>query len=302
MIVYCVPNAGIHGGVKVAYRFVDALQAAGVAACIATPDGRASQWFRAGAPVLSRADALARMGPDDILMFSLPHDYAELRRGGQRLIFHCQGTDPLIDPIIRDPDVTVLTCWQQAAAYVRETARRESLDVGIDIPQQFQHRGEPKDPHVALHMPGRGLDEARALGRACSELELSTLGGLDETEVALAMRRASVYLATAEGEWFGLPALEAMAAGCLVYSLPTVGGAEYLDDGVNCFVGDLPHLEAAIGRVLQPGHAEEHAAMRSAAIATALGYRSAVQAPKVAAFAATLDEAARQPFRRRLRG
>ena len=296
MIVYCVPNGGIYGGIKVAFRFVDALQASGVAACIATPDGLASQWFRSQAPVLARADALARMGPADAVMFSLPHDYDELRATGRRLIFHCQGTDPLIDPIICDPAVTVLTCWRQAADYVRAVASREPIDVGIDIPEQFGHRGERKDPHVALFMPRRGLDAALALDRACPEIQLVPLDGLDESEVALMLRRASIYLATAEGEWFGLPALEAMAAGCLVFSLPPLGGMEYLEDGVNCFVGDLPYLEDAISRVLHPEHAHERAAMRSAAIATALRYRSAEQTTKITAFADTLDAATRQPF------
>ena len=285
MIVYCVPSEGVYGGIKVAYRFVDALQASGVAACIATPDGRASQWFRSQAPVLSRLEALGRLGADDIVMFSLPHDYLELRRTGSRLVFHCQGTDPLIDPILRDLDVTVLTCWQQAAEYVRDVAGREPIEVGIDIPEQFFHRGEAKDPHVALYMPRRGREAALALGRACRELEPVAIDGLDETEVALMMRRASIYLATAEDEWFGLPALEAMAAGCLVYSLPVRGGIEYLEDGVNCFVGDLTYLEDAIGRALHPEQADRHQAMRSAAIATALQYRSALQAPKVAVFA-----------------
>lgn len=296
MIVYAVPNQGIHGGIKVAYRFVDALQEQGVAACIATPDGYASTWFRSSAPVLPRSEALARMCDGDAIMFSLPHDHAELRRHGRPLYFHCQGTDPLIDPVLRDPDVTVLTCWQQATDYVRDVAGREAQEVGISIAPAFHHRGEPKDPRVAVHMPRRGRAIAERLVAACPQLQLVPIDGLDETEVALMMRRAGVYLATAEGEWFGLPALEAMAAGCIVFSVPALGGMEYLEDGVNCVVGSVAHLERELATLLDPARADHWNAMRNAAVATGLRYRQSAQAARVAAFAQNLPTAARSPW------
>ena len=163
MIAYVVPSAGIFGGIKVAYQFVDLLQDQGVATCIATPDGKASGWFRSRAPVVSRAWALDRLGDDDALMFSLPHDHAELKRTALPLFFHCQGTDPLIDPVLRDPDVAVLTCWQQAQDYAHATSGREAIDVGISISPAFHHRGELKDPHVATYMPRRGREVAERL-------------------------------------------------------------------------------------------------------------------------------------------
>ncbi len=297
MIVYAVPNDGIYGGIKVAYRFVDALQEQGVAACIATPDGRASTWFRSLAPVVTRSDALRRMGDGDAVMFSLPHDHAELARLDRPLYFHCQGTDPLIDPIIRNTDVTVLTCWQQASNYVQTAAGRDSVNVGISIAPSFHHQGEPKDPRVAVHMPRRGRAAAERLAMACPRLQLVPIDGLDETEVALMMRRAGVYLATAENEWFGLPALEAMAAGCIVFSVPVLGGMEYLDDGVNCIVGDIEHLEGEIAGLFDPAREVQWQAMRHAAIATGLRYRQAAQTPRIASFAASLPDLMCQPRR-----
>lgn len=290
MIAYCVPNEGIFGGIKAAYQFVDLLQEAGAAACIATPDGRASTWFRSSAPVLDRRTALARA---DAVAFSLPHDHAELRRCGLPLVFHCQGTDPLIDPILRDPDVTVLVGWRQSADYAH-AAGRDPVDVGIAVAPQFHHRGELKDPRVALFMPRRGRTIAERLAAACPDLRLVSVDRADETEVALMMRRAGVYLATAEGEWFGLPALEAMAAGCLVFSVPTVGG-EYLEDGVNCVTGDVGHLERELASLLDPARADHWRALRHAAVATGLRYRRAAQAERVAAWVDGLPDRWRAP-------
>lgn len=296
MIAYVVPSAGIFGGIKVAYQFVDLLQEQGVAACIATPDGKASGWFRSRAPVVSRAWALEHLGDGDALMFSLPHDHAELRRAGLPLLFHCQGTDPLIDPVLSDVDVTVLTCWQQAQDYALDVSGRPSIDVGISIAPAFHHRGELKDPHVAVYMPRRGREIAEQLGDACPDLHLVAIDGSDEADVAQMMRRAGVYLATAQGEWFGLPALEAMAAGCLVFSVPVIGGMEFLEDGVNCVVGDVDHLERELATLFDPARAAHWQSLRHAAIATGLRYRREAQAGKVAAFAATLPEAMRRPL------
>ena len=297
MIAYVVPSAGIFGGIKVAYQFVDLLQDQGVATCIATPDGKASGWFRSRAPVVSRAWALDRLGDDDALMFSLPHDHAELKRTALPLFFHCQGTDPLIDPVLRDPDVAVLTCWQQAQDYAHATSGREAIDVGISIAPAFHHRGELKDPHVATYMPRRGREIAERLADACPDLHLVPIDGSDEADVAQMMRRAGVYLATAEGEWFGLPALEAMAAGCVVFSVPVIGGMEFLEDGVNCVVGDVAHLERELATLFDPARAAHWQSVRHAAIATGLRYRREAQAAKVAAFAAALPDAMRRPLR-----
>ncbi|MEY4226015.1 MAG: hypothetical protein RL190_772 [Actinomycetota bacterium] len=297
MILYCVPSTGIHGGIKVAYQFVDLLGRAGACAAVATPDGRASGWFRSLAPVVRRDAALARLADDDIVMFSLPHDYDELRASGRRLVFHCQGTDPLIDPILRDPDVLVLTCWEEAATYVRAVAGREPVEVGIAVADAFHYRGEEKDALATLAMPRRGREIARGLAASEPRLALVEVDGLDECEVAALMRRAGVYLATAEDEWFGLPALEAMAAGCLVFSVPVRGGMEYLVDGVTCHVGSIGHLEQQIARLLDPAWADHWRAMRHAAMARALGYRLDAQLPRVRALVERLGPPARRPLR-----
>jgi glycosyltransferase involved in cell wall biosynthesis len=145
-------------------------------------------------------------------------------------------------------------------------------------------------------MPRRGRAIAERLAAAEPRLALAELDGLDEHEVAALMRRAGVYLATAEDEWFGLPALEAMAAGCLVFSVPVRGGMEYLEDGVTACVGPVEHLEQQIGRLLDPDLADHWRAMRHAAMARALDYRLDAQLPRVRALAEHLGPAACRPL------
>ncbi|MSX01943.1 MAG: glycosyltransferase [Actinobacteria bacterium] len=296
MIVYAVPSEGIFGGIKVAYQTVDALLSLGVSACIATPDGRASQWFRSSAPVLARAEALSRMSDDDLLMFSLPHDYVDLKASGRRLVFHCQGTNPLIDPVICDPDVELLACWRQAREYTVEIAGRESTDVGIQVTESFFYAGQTKLASRVSYMPRRGAETARRIALANPQLRLEPIDGLDEDGVAARLAVSSVFIASSEGEAFGLPALEAMASGCIVLSVPVVGGTEFLRDGDNCFYGDVDHLARSAKLLTDPASRERLSRMRNSAVATALRYRPAVSRGKLERWAACLSEAQRGPF------
>ena len=103
MLYYFVPDTTIFGGIKVAYQFVDALNALGVPAVIASPEGRAATWFSSHAAVVDAAAAYESFRPQDIAVFSLPHDYAWLRELPGQLFFHCQGTDPLRSSYRPDP-------------------------------------------------------------------------------------------------------------------------------------------------------------------------------------------------------
>jgi glycosyltransferase involved in cell wall biosynthesis len=273
MIVYFLPGTGIFGGIKVAYQFVDALADLGVPAVIAAPEGRAATWFASRAPVVDRDEALRRWRREDTAVFSLPDDHADLRGRVDRLVFHCQGTDPRIDPVLEDASVPVLTCWRQAHDYVA-AAGREPHDVGIAVAPAFHYAGQPKAPRSVVYLSRRGADVAdRVLdGLAGGGVQVHGLDGLDEAGLADALASASVFLATARGEWFGLPALEAMAAGCVVLSVPVVGGVEFLRDGDNAVYGEEDHLRNALRDLLGSADPLPGQRMRLAAIATAHGY------------------------------
>ncbi len=265
MLYYFVPDTTIFGGIKVAYQFVDALNALGVAAVIASPGGRAATWFHSHAAVVDAATVRQRFRAEDVALFSLPHDYASLRDLPGELVFHCQGTDPLIDPILADPAVRVLTCWKQATEYVQAHGVLDPIEVGISISTCFAYAGEPKHEQAVAYMPRRGAELCAAVRRACGAMRHVPIDGMREDEVARVMKYCSIFFATAEHEWFGLPALEAMSAGCVVVSVPVLGGMEYLEDGPQHYVGVVEEL-------LQERCAGVRFRMRQAAVATARRY------------------------------
>ena len=80
-----------------------------------------------------------------------------------------------------------------------------------------------------------------------------------------------------------MPALEAMAAGCVVLSVPTLGGREYLIDGRSgqiAAAGDLPLL---LRRLSQPDGRDLRARLRTGAAAVAARYRPSLQRAKLRA-------------------
>jgi glycosyltransferase involved in cell wall biosynthesis len=272
MLYYFVPDTTIFGGIKVAYQFVDALNALGVPAVIASPGGRAAAWFFSHAAVVDAATVRGSFRPQDIAVFSLPHDYVSLRELPGQLVFHCQGTDPLIDPILADPAVQVLTCWRQATEYAQAHGVHDPLEVGISIAPCFAYGGEPKFEYAVAYMPRRGAELCLSVRRMYGNPRYIAIDNMREDEVARVMKHSSFYLATAENEWFGLPALEAMSAGCVVVSVPVLGGMEYLDDGVNCRVVGPQDYTAAVGELLKEQSAGLRFRLRQAAVATALRY------------------------------
>jgi glycosyltransferase involved in cell wall biosynthesis len=277
MIYYFLPDSGIFGGVKVACQFADLLHRLGVPASVVLPGGKAPQWFPCQAAVWGEEQVRPSLSPSDWLMITWPPDYHRLQGLPAPLICHCQGTDELMDPIFADHRVPVLTCWQQATNYVVEHFGRSSVEVGIAISDCFFWDGGLKFDTLVSFMPRRGFPNVRKCLRRCPRLDFMPLDGLPEGEVARKLKQAGVFLATALGEQFGLPALEAMAAGCVVLSVPVKGGMEYLNNGENCLVVEPEQMAECLEWVTQPENRELRARMRSRAVATAMGYRISLQ-------------------------
>lgn len=272
MNYYVLPTHAIFGGVKVGVQFAQLLNELGAPCAVATPGGLAPDWFPARAAIVAQEWVIANVKPSDRILFSLPHDYARLKPLGVNLVFHCNGTDPLIDPIVADRGVAQLTCWAQATDYMRERGA-EPTEVGIAISDTFFYTGLPKQENTVCYMPRRGADLAAGTARANPALRFVAIDGLSESGVADVMQRSSVYLATAVGEWFGLPALEAMAAGCVVVSVPVTGGAEYLRPGANCVVSPPEGLARALRDIAEGGQGARRFSMRQHAAGTASAYR-----------------------------
>lgn len=281
MIFYFLPDAGIFGGVKVGCQFADMLNALGAPAAIAFPDGRPATWFPFSAPVVSDAEARARLGATDWAVLTWPPDHARLRSFPGGRVVHAQGTDPLMDPLFADPDTLVLTCWRSAAEYASGFGKKP-VEVGISVsPAFFWDHGEKTDNRVA-YMPRRGYAIARACMRAAPSLDFTPIDGLDERATARGLRDAGVFLATAVGEQFGLPALEAMAAGCLVLSVPVVGGMEFLHHGDNCLVAEPRDLPRVLSTIMRPENTERRQQLRERGLATAYAYHPQRQRHRLA--------------------
>jgi glycosyltransferase involved in cell wall biosynthesis len=168
--------------------------------------------------------------------------------------------------------VWVLTCWKQATEYARAHGVRDPLETGISIAPCFAYTGEPKYEYAAAYMPRRGAKLCNTVRSMYSTLRYFAIEGMNEDEVARVMKHSSIYLATAEHEGFGLTALEAMSAGCVVVSVPVVGGMEYLNNGINCRVAGPQDFAAVVGELLQERSAVMRFRMRQAAVATARRY------------------------------
>lgn len=287
MNYYFLPGTGIFGGIKVGFQFTGMLAEFGVPVVVVTPDGRAARWFDSSVPVLAQADALHRITSDDVILFSLPQDYALLKGTGARLVLHCQGTDPLIDPILADDSVVLLSCWEQAARYMRDRAGRAPIEVGISISRRFFYDGRPKWPDDVAYMSRRGSAIAEAAMSRCAGLRFAAIDGATESETAAAMMRCGYFLATAPGEWFGLPALEAMAAGCVVVSVPVLGGVEYLADGITGIIADPGDIPEALAALTSPEGAERRARLRDAGHAAAHRYTRQRQMSRLRTLLAT---------------
>jgi len=273
VIYYFLPSSGIYGGIKVGFQLLAALRSLNVRAVAVTPDGAAPQWFATSVPVLSEPEAIGRLGKHDTVLFSRPHDHRRLDELNARLVFHCQGTDPLIDPIVDDPRVSLLACWPEAASYMRGRGRDDVREIGIAVADAFFYAGAPKYEATIAYMPRRGIDSVTACRRRVPHGRYLAIEGMVESQVAERMQRADIYLATSLDEWFGLPALEAMAAGCVVLSVPVPGGMVYLEDGSNCRVAEPAALPELLDELLEDASRPARSRLRAAARATASAYR-----------------------------
>jgi len=286
-LFYFLPGTGIFGGIKVGCQFASLLNQLGAHCILATPDGSAPTWFRCDVPVVSHASALdtaAALGRDRAtVLFSLPHDYPMLADSGARLVLHCQGTDPLIDPIVADRGVTLLSCWPQAARYFRERGREDGIDVGISISDTFFSGVRRKQAGHVAWMPRRGAAIGGAAHRRNRDLQFVAIEGNSEDAVADVLRRCEIFLATAEGEWFGLPVFEAMAARAVVLTVPVVGGMDYLKAGENCLIADPSEIPSTLAELADADREAWRARLRHVALATALSLHPQRQARRVAA-------------------
>lgn len=132
-----------------------------------------------------------------------------------------------------------------------------------------------------------------------AEVPWLEIDGVNHAEAMARLRRARYFVSLQDREGFGLPALEAMAAGCLVLGFTGLGGDEYAhaDNGVWLAGDRVPELLDALAMAIRQERRKPgcHDAMRAAAQATAARYAPAAQAQSLAKV--YTDIVQRQPTR-----
>jgi glycosyltransferase involved in cell wall biosynthesis len=238
---YPVPS----GGIRVIYRHVDLLTAAGVpAAVLHHTDGFSCEWFEhstrtVGAPSvrLSSADTLVVPEVYGPFLDQIPSGplLVAFNQNAYLTFEHAPGAGP--DLYRRF--AAAMTVSEDSAEYLRFAfpgLRAEAVPNAVD-PEVFHPVGEPPPRRLAL-MPRKRPEEAaeilRLLGGRLEGWEVVTIEGVSEREAAAELRAAPIFLALGRREGFGMPAAEAMASGCYVVGFPGFGGRDL-------FTGEWAH-------------------------------------------------------------
>ena len=117
---------------------------------------------------------------------------------------------------------------------------------GVDVAGARGSVPKAGPPRVAF-MPRKNSDHSKqvlnilSLRGALDGWIIRNLDGLSHREVLVALDECSVFMSFGYPEGFGLPLLEAMAAGCLVVGYHGEGGSEVLDEttGLPVSFGDI---------------------------------------------------------------
>ena len=254
MYYYVLPGVGIYGGVKKAFHCADLLGSSGVPCVVATPSGSRPTWFPTAAPTIDREILTERCRPEDVVLFSWPPDAPFVARlPARRKVVHMQGANTKADlALFRRPFEFVshgLHMTQQLLAHGRVAPY-----VPLGVRDVFRWSGEPKRPGSVTLMSRKGGRWIETVRRALPpDAPLAVVDGLSEDEVAALLRSTDVFVAISAKEAFGLPPLEAMAAGCCVVGFRGDGGFEFMRHGETAHLvpnGDREGLEQAVAEVL----------------------------------------------------
>lgn len=252
------------GGIKMMYRIVEELNAAGRDATIwHGGSGHGYSSFRSTARV--HRSLTVDLAPGDVLVM---HEVGGPRwsflPGEVPVVMLCQGWSFVLQDIAADTDLgRGYPGWPNVRAVLATSAFIERFVTelsGADLPihrvpvlvdgQLF--RPSAKRRTVAYMPRRRGLEMVAAVqlldrSNRTPGWTFEALDGLTEEDVAARLGAAAVFMSGAEREGFGLPAAEAMAAGCYVVGFTGDGGAEFMDSADCTVVHDSDVFALADG-------------------------------------------------------
>ena len=209
------------------------------------------------------------LGADDILVLpEVMPAVPELEADVPKVIFNQNAYLTLAPyPLDVDPEALVYARPEVLGAIVVSEDSRRYLEplfpelrirrvhYGID-PQLFAFERDKK--RQLAYMPRKNpldLDQVLLRLRLTGRLdgwEVVEIAGSSEQETAAVLRESAVFLSSGHPEGFGLPAAEAMSAGCVVVGYHGYGGREFLteDHGFPIEVGDVVTFADTVARVL----------------------------------------------------
>jgi glycosyltransferase involved in cell wall biosynthesis len=150
----------------------------------------------------------------------------------------------------------ILATSETCQAIVRTVSGQEPILVPLHVGFEGLHYAETKKRQVA-YMPRKRPVDARfvtAVLKRAPELEgydFVPIHGMKPPEVVEVLRESLIFISLARNEGFGLPAAEAMLAGCVTVGYAGVGGEEFMTPDT-CFEvpdGDMIRLIDAVKRV-----------------------------------------------------
>lgn len=288
------------GGIWVLTRFAGLLRGAGIDAVLMTEASDLLKRFYGdvGVPVVlavvpSAGDLVVRSE------MNTPASMRQARGAGVRQVLIVQNHNYVGESLEegqRYADLGIERVAGVSETIARALIERRAADAVSVVPPPIERWGgdgeeTAGEPALAISVMPRKLPKTfEAIRRgfrrrhpALSHIPFAILEDASHRTVLRHLARSSVFLSLQNREGFGLPALEAMAAGCLVAGF--AGGAEYAspDNGFWVADGDVEAAIDALARAViaslgaganETGRAEA-AAVRAAASATLNRYGEA---------------------------
>jgi len=266
------------GGTIIAREHVRVLVRNGFDAALLVRRDMRPDYFDAGVPTLAMGEDFVP-GPDDVLVIPEPWNdvlSAMADKPGRKVVF-CQNHHYVFYGLGRagsyaDYGVsTVFCCGEVIADYLRTTLGVERVPVvhnGIDTdlfrPQAMKRRQIAVMPRKMPVETNFLRETFRRRHARYARIPWVTIDGAPRREVARVLGETAVFLALGRLEGFGLPPLEAMAAGCLVAGFTGGGGDEYAteENGFWCTAEDWIGCTDALARAFDACEAQDAAAVR----------------------------------------
>lgn len=238
------------GGIRCIYQFVDDLVASGFSASVVHEHrGFRCNWFENTTPVTYLDDI--QIEKDDLLVVPeisvaavaerFPHAPMLILNQNPYLTFLNSRLPPITSPPVLPPTaVGIATVSEDSLDYLNLAFPEipvERLHYGVPVVQGSENI-RAKERALAF-MPRRRYDDLEQVLRILERrgsLEgwrLYPIDHLSQATTVQILKRSAVFLSFNQQEGFGLPPVEAMAAGCVVIGYAGRGGREYMREDIS---------------------------------------------------------------------